>query len=187
MVERHINVVIVGAGAGGGIVAKELSEAGLSSVLLERGGWPSFESHDHDELSAQTYGVLRNAFGPDDERYRRVIRDTEGNRHVVTPIQSEYGNIAACVGSGTASYGAMAWRFMPQDFRMRTVYGVLEDSTLDDWPGLFPMLTWNPSTKKLNGLQIHEVARAGRIAGIDDRPAGNAAHAGDRRRRLIYL
>ena len=36
----HVNAVIVGAGAGGGIVAKELAEAGLSVVLLERGQWP---------------------------------------------------------------------------------------------------------------------------------------------------
>src|ERR1022692_1178948 len=41
-----VNVVIVGAGAGGGIVAKELAQAGLSVVLLERGGWPSFDNHN---------------------------------------------------------------------------------------------------------------------------------------------
>ncbi|HVN79367.1 MAG TPA: GMC family oxidoreductase [Terriglobia bacterium] len=134
MVNRHVNAVIAGAGAGGGIVAKELSEAGLTVVLLERGTWPSFETHDHDELSAQTYGTLCNAFGPDDDRYRRVIQDTTGGRRVVTPVESGYGNIAACVGSGTASYGAMAWRFLRQDFRMRSVYGSLEGSTLDDWP-----------------------------------------------------
>jgi flavin-dependent dehydrogenase len=33
---KHVNAVVVGAGTGGGIVAKELSEAGLSVVLLER-------------------------------------------------------------------------------------------------------------------------------------------------------
>ena len=33
---KRVNAVVVGAGAGGGVVAKELSEAGLSVVLLER-------------------------------------------------------------------------------------------------------------------------------------------------------
>jgi choline dehydrogenase-like flavoprotein len=28
----------------------------------------------------------------------------------------------------------MAWRFMPQDFRMKTTYGAPEGSTLEDWP-----------------------------------------------------
>jgi len=31
---KRVNAVIIGAGAGGGIVAKELAEAGLSVVLL---------------------------------------------------------------------------------------------------------------------------------------------------------
>ncbi len=36
--------------------------------------------------------------------------------------------------AGTVSYGAMAWRFMPQDFRMRSTYGPVAGSTLEDWP-----------------------------------------------------
>ena len=36
---RRVNAVVVGGGAGGGIVTKELAEAGLSVVLLERGRW----------------------------------------------------------------------------------------------------------------------------------------------------
>jgi choline dehydrogenase-like flavoprotein len=39
MALKHVNAVVVGAGAGGGVVAKELSAAGLSVVLFERGGW----------------------------------------------------------------------------------------------------------------------------------------------------
>jgi len=61
MPDPHFNAIVVGAGAGGGVVAKELSEAGLSVLLLERGGWPQFEELGHDELSAQAMGTLRNA------------------------------------------------------------------------------------------------------------------------------
>jgi choline dehydrogenase-like flavoprotein len=50
------------------------------------------------------------------------------------PSEGNFGNNAMCVGGGTVSYGAMSWRFMPQDFRMKTTYGVPEGSTLDDWP-----------------------------------------------------
>ncbi len=134
MPDNHVNAVVVGAGAGGGVVAKELSEAGLSVALLERGGWPTFEEGDHDELSAQFYGVLRNAYGPDDERHCRVVRDANGAWRTTRPSEGDYGVIGANVGSGTATYGAMAWRFLPQDFRMRSIYGCPDGSTLEDWP-----------------------------------------------------
>ena len=134
MSNRHVNAVVIGAGAGGGVVAKELSEAGLTVVLLERGIWPRFDTHDHDELSSQSYGLLRQAFGPDEKKNPRVVNDGQGGWRTVTPSEGGYGHVAACVGSGTASYGAMAWRFMPQDFRMRSEYGLMEGSTLDDWP-----------------------------------------------------
>ena len=39
MALKHVNAVIVGAGAGGGVAAKELAAGGLSVVLLERGKW----------------------------------------------------------------------------------------------------------------------------------------------------
>ena len=133
MALKHVNAVVVGAGAGGGIVAKELSEAGLSVVLLERGGWVSFHAHDHDELINQRTSVLGTGFGPDD-RHPRVAEMSPGQWRVVKPVDGSYGNNAACVGSGTVSYGAMAWRFMEQDFRMRSIYGAPEGSTLEDWP-----------------------------------------------------
>jgi choline dehydrogenase-like flavoprotein len=129
----HVNAVVVGAGAGGGIVAKELATAGLSVVLLERGRWQHFDDHDHDELISQRVTVLGNAFGPDDEGNPRVVRSGAGWRTVLAS-DGIYGNNAACVGGGTLSYGAMAWRFSQQDFRMRSVYGAPEGSTLEDWP-----------------------------------------------------
>jgi choline dehydrogenase-like flavoprotein len=134
MKNNHVNAVVVGAGAGGGVVAKELSTAGLSVVLLERGDWVSFEDHDNDELLSQRTTVLGNAFGPDDDRYRRVVVGDDGSTEIVYPSDGAYNNIAACVGSGTVSYGAMAWRFMAEDFRMKSTYGTVEGSTLDDWP-----------------------------------------------------
>ncbi len=38
------------------------------------------------------------------------------------------------VGSGTLVYGGMAWRFLPDDFRMASRYGVPAGSSLTDWP-----------------------------------------------------
>lgn len=133
MALKHVNAVIVGAGAAGGIVAKELSTAGLSVVLLERGKWHTAFDCRKDDLRNQRTSVLGAAFGPDD-RSPRVFVDLDGHERVVTPSDSSYSNNAACVGGGTFSYGAMAWRFMEKDFRMRSTYGAVEGSTLDDWP-----------------------------------------------------
>jgi choline dehydrogenase-like flavoprotein len=131
---KSVNAVIVGAGAAGGIVAKELSIAGLSVVLLERGKW--YTPHDcrKDDLRNQRTTVLGNAFGPDDDGNPRVLVDGKGNARQVLPSEGGYQNNAACVGGGTLSYGAQAWRYLPQDFRMRSTYGAPQGSSLEDWP-----------------------------------------------------
>lgn len=57
------DVVIVGSGAGGGVVAAELAEAGRSVVVLEAGPFVDESSMPHDELDAFSrlylnYGLL---------------------------------------------------------------------------------------------------------------------------------
>ena len=134
MDKNHVNAIVVGAGAGGGVVAKELAVGGLSVILFERGEWPVYDKHINDELISQRVQVLGNSFGPDWEKNPRVFIDREGNRTTITPANGSYNHVAACVGSGTVSYGALAWRYMPEDFKMKTTYGAVEGSTLDDWP-----------------------------------------------------
>jgi len=134
MANTHVNAIVVGAGAGGGVVAKELAIHGLSVVLFERGGWPDYDAHINDELISQRTQVLGSAFGPDHRKHPRVSIRQDGSKRVVTPITGGYGHNAACVGSGTVSYGAMAWRFMPEDFKLKSAYAMVEGSTLEDWP-----------------------------------------------------
>ena len=131
---NRVNAVVVGAGAAGGIVAKELSHAGLSVVLLERGKWNTPNDCRKDDLRNQRTTLLGNAFGPEDEGNPRVWVDAKGVPHIALPSEGSYQNNAACVGGGTLSYGAQAWRYMPQDFRMRSTYGAPPGSTLEDWP-----------------------------------------------------
>src|SRR5579862_5246288 len=104
MALKHVNAVVVGAGAGGGIVAKELATAGLSVVLMERGKWYSAFDCRKDDLRNQRTSVLGNAFGPDDERNPRVAVDPQGRAKLARPSGPGYNNNAACVGGGTVSY-----------------------------------------------------------------------------------
>ena len=131
---KRVNAVVIGAGAAGGIVAKELATAGLSVVLLERGKWYTANDCRKDDLRNQRTTQLGNAFGPEDDGNPRVLYDPKTGPHTVLPSEGGYQNNAACVGGGTLSYGAMAWRFMPQDFRMRSLYGAPAGSSLEDWP-----------------------------------------------------
>ena len=67
MQNKHVNAIIVGAGTGGGVVAKELSTSGMSVVLFERGGWVTLDDHDHDELISHrttAFGLIKASGSP---------------------------------------------------------------------------------------------------------------------------
>ena len=102
--------------------------------LFERGGWITYDDHPDDELISQPIAPLGTSCGPDDKRYRRVMVYPDGSSRIVLPSEADYNNIAACVGSGTVSYAALAWRYMQEDFKMKSTYGHVTGSTLEDWP-----------------------------------------------------
>ena len=149
----RVNAVVVGSGAGGGVVFSELARAGLSVVCLEKGRWQSPFEERKDDLVNQRNSSLGVAYGPDEEKNPRVFVDLEGRERVVYPQQGEYSPNASCVGGGTVSYGGQAWRFMPQDFRMRSTYGAVEGSTLEDWPiGYDDMEPWYEKAEREIGV-----------------------------------
>jgi choline dehydrogenase-like flavoprotein len=87
---KRVNAVIVGAGAAGGVVAKELATAGLSVVLLERGKWYTANDCRKDDLRNQRVTVLGCAFGPEDDGHPRVWMDAKGEAHTVIPSEGGY-------------------------------------------------------------------------------------------------
>src|SRR2546425_3540102 len=132
---RKVNAVIIGSGAGGAVVAKELSHAGLKVVLLERGRLFRMSEAHHDLLRSQYDNSGPLGYGPDIKANPRTFRlDPGETARIRFPNQGGYGRTAACVGGGTTAYGCMAWRFVEKDFQMKTLYGVPTGTTLDDWP-----------------------------------------------------
>src|SRR6202795_5018515 len=134
MATQKTDVVIVGAGAVGGIMAAELGKAGMKVIALERG--PRLATADfmpHDELRYFQRLDLR----PNPKRQPVTWRLNANTRAGMLP-KLDYGNQA---GGGTVHYGSVSWRFHEDDFRARSQtierYGlsaIPADSTLADWP-----------------------------------------------------
>src|SRR5271166_6770654 len=134
MATEKTDVVIVGVGAAGGILAAELGKAGMRVIGLERG--PRLTTQDfnpHDELRYFQRQDLR----PSIKRQPITWRPNANVRAAPIPVQN-YGNQA---GGGTVHYGALSWRMHEDDFRARTHtidrYGasaIPQDSSLADWP-----------------------------------------------------
>ena len=131
---NNFDAIIIGTGAAGGIVACVLAEAGKHVLLLERGAALTFADVGRDDLRNQRLAVYGHNAGPDITGNPRVFVDPQGRSRIVRPYELDYHNNAACLGGGTRVYGAQAWRFHPNDFRMASKYGVPEGSSLADWP-----------------------------------------------------
>jgi choline dehydrogenase-like flavoprotein len=131
----EFDVIIVGAGAAGGIVAQTLAEAGRTVLLLERGRERGYAEGGHrDHLRNQRYSRYGMNTDPDLEGNPRVGIDPEGRAVIARPHEWAYHHSAGGVGAGTAVFGGLAWRFHPDDFRMASRYGVPDGSSLVDWP-----------------------------------------------------
>jgi choline dehydrogenase-like flavoprotein len=127
MKNKHTDAIVVGSGAGGGVVAKELAVNGFQTVLFERGGWLEYDNYCNDEL-LKTRGIIPI----DRKKNPRVLIKKTGKGEV--EMDTSMGHTGYNVGSGTVNYGAMAWRFMPEDFKMLSTYGEVKTTTLEDWP-----------------------------------------------------
>lgn len=129
-VADRYDVVIVGAGAGGGVAAAVCAEAGASVLIVERGRGIGDVDLGADHLRNHRSPLRGINTGPPPGT-PRVGAD---GSIVSDPADRSWHNNAMAVGGGTRVFGAVAWRFVPDDFAMASRYGVPEGSSLADWP-----------------------------------------------------
>ena len=121
-----VDFIVIGAGASGGVMAKELSAAGFRVVVLEQGPWLREEDFQHDEVGVMYRGALTNDYRKQPNTFRKTVGDRAKRQPAV-----EYGRM---VGGGSVHYTANYWRFHPEDFRERSLVGSVPDADLRDWP-----------------------------------------------------
>lgn len=135
---KKVDVVTVGVGFTGGIVAAECAKAGLKVVGLERGPRRSVDDFGevHDEWRyAVNYGLMQDL-----SRETLTFRNNAGMKAL--PMR-RLGSFLLGDGLGGAGvhWNGLCFRFSPYDFRIKTLtaerYGkgkLNKDYLLQDWP-----------------------------------------------------
>src|SRR6266404_2988638 len=104
MATEKTDVVIVGVGAAGGILAAELGKAGMRVIGLERG--PRLTTADFAPQDELRY-FQRQELRPNVKRQPVTWRPNANSR--ANPMSAlNNGNQA---GGGTVHYGTLSWRF----------------------------------------------------------------------------
>lgn len=116
-VHPKTDAVIIGVGWVGGIIAHELTKAGLKVVGLERGVKRSTSNFqdDHDELAY----AIRNELFQDTSKETWTLR--HNLRETALPIR-QLGSFLPGIGLGGAGvhWNGQNWRFHPRDFTIKT-------------------------------------------------------------------
>jgi len=125
---RSADIVVIGSGVAGALVASELAQAGASVLMLEAGPrlerWRIVENYrnlankdDNQRPYPASTLAPHPEYGPDNNYL--VLKGPDASSY-----SSQYLRV---VGGTTWHWAASAWRYLPNDFRMQSVYGVGRD------------------------------------------------------------
>ncbi len=117
-----VDFVIIGSGAAGGVMAKELSTAGFDVVVLEQGPWRSESDFIHDEMDRG----LPDTPEDDKQSFRQTADEEARVRRALYYLRM--------VGGTSVHFTANYWRFREVDFKERSLLGPLAGTGFADWP-----------------------------------------------------
>lgn len=124
------DVIIVGSGVAGSLVAWHLAQAGISVLMLEAGPrmrrWNVVDNFRNSAVKSDymtPYPASRHAPHP---------QYAPPNNYLIEKGSHPYGaQYIRGVGGTTWHWAAAAWRLLPSDFRLKTLYGVGRDWPID--------------------------------------------------------
>src|SRR5437764_4578094 len=123
---EEVDFVIIGSGASGGVLAKELSTNGFRVVVLEQGPYLTEADFTHNEVEVLKRNQLTNHPDLQSTTFRKAPQEKAKRQRGLL-----YGRMVA--GSGvhfTANY----WRFHEIDFVERSKVGPIPGTGFSDWP-----------------------------------------------------
>ncbi len=115
-------VVVIGTGAGGGVLSNELAQRGVSVVALEAGGRYLPDDYVNDEW--ESFGQLAWL----------DARTTSGDWRVAKDFSGLPAWIVKAVGGTTTHWAGASLRFQPHEWKAKTTYGNVPGANLLDWP-----------------------------------------------------
>jgi len=122
----EVDFVIIGSGAAGGVLAKELSTNGFRVVVLEQGPYLTEADFGHNEIDVVFNHQLTNNPKFQPTTFRKTEQDKATEQYSVM-----YGR---CVGGSSVHFTANFWRFHEVDFMERSKVGDVPGASLADWP-----------------------------------------------------
>ncbi len=122
----EVDFVVVGSGAAGGVIAKELSTNGFRVVVLEQGPRLTESDFVHDEIKVFKENLLTNHPELQPNTFRRTANEKAKLQRAIA-----YGR---CVGGSSIHFTANYWRFHEVDFREHSRFGPIAGTGIADWP-----------------------------------------------------
>jgi choline dehydrogenase-like flavoprotein len=124
-----VDFLVVGSGAAGGVMARELSQAGFSVLVFEQGPRLDAADFEHDELKYQYLHGITNSPLDSPQTFRKDATATALRPDHVNPLV-----YARIVGGSSNHFTANFWRLHPVDFHEHSLLGDIPGAALADWP-----------------------------------------------------
>jgi choline dehydrogenase-like flavoprotein len=157
-----VDFVVVGSGASGGIMARELARAGNSVVVMEQGPRMAPGDFEHDELKYRFLSGITNNPATNPQTFRHDPSETAQRTHGGNPL-----TYARIVGGSSAHFNANFWRLHEIDFIEGSRLGPIAGASLVDWPityaelePYYTMVEWEVGVSGLAGASPFDPPRS---------------------------